>query len=1466
MSGVALRVLVGAVWVASVVACGSGGATGDAGTTDLADTVDAGPDGIDTDTGPVGPSWEAEVVDGGLAWADPTALDLTTYARRTHAFGVQAVLAVNALVFLDAAKTPRETATARLTAARQAADLADTAAQALLAATAAARPAAKADGPGAAVEAEGPVPLAFMRRGEAVLDGLEEVAAAVAGEAQRIKAALDGVEIALPLDPAQTQVALDAARTELATAPGLAVALSGGVVAAGRAASSGPGFPTRGLVTVVGAEAAAVQAGDVVVLAAAPSLPLTGGPTDGAVLLRTGAGAGEVADVPVWLAPVAEDSPAGVELVVSFTAAEAATVVSTELSAGAPCQATGDACALDPGAFPPGDYLGPGGVAFASGGLAGSVVGLLQAALPAHERVIDLGTSGPPPVLTKLAPERGPVGTQVTLTGSGFGTDLGRVTISMNHGRLVHPKPTSVTDGAVSFSVPTGEVAGIPYGYCSYNGEQAGLTWLTVGGVETSSTYFTLTGLPACPPAPFSVNPVGGVPGVKVRVEGYGFSPTAELNRVQVGPTALLAESYEPDAFGEPDRGTITFHIPGEAEPGTLKLRFQRVDGVSAWSSDLDFTVLSADLVSVGPGELAGGLVLPGRCWDVGLPSQGCVGAQTDWLLSGTNLHAIVGEGTKKVGQLEAVVETAAGSFTTRAYAPTPTVLMVQGVEAEWFAGLGPGDTVAIRVRGREPSTYAEILSAPVTVPVVGAWAPGAWRTLSSTLEADPTVGPAVVVPRGDLLVVSALYKAAEVQELMAPGLWDGVLRVRGSCAYVEGLCDDLAVAGTPMARHVPLTSAGTYTVTNMTTGKSVDIEVRAEGFYGGTVWPSISVEEGPQPKALDAASAGVMMGCGGMRVEVPPGALPLHDGSGAYRVLCWTSYADTSPGLPQLTDGGWNRSLTFDPEPTQLLKPIRLTIPFGVDGRTTEPDAGLVDPASGLYFTLPAQVDADKGELTLVVPGGSWPAPTATFLLAPSGPASASKWPSLGLNTLLGKVAAISWKSNKGTLTDETRALQVNYVSDTAAAGGVTAAFATEVMQTAQLTYDTLVGKQWPKPDGWLGGWLKLTVADLGPPESVKGSTTSGVFGQPWIKINSQLAMGGPLKTTVAHEMGHAFQRQLTTNLVLNWIDEASAGWVAHETLGSEAQLAGDITPESEFPGVSLPGTFNTGYNDEQGYAAGAWAIWLEGAYPGAVLQIYQALAFSPLSWANAHGTLKTATGASLATLTREFALAYWGQTYAPVDALSLVTSAHMGSWKDWSGVLVAESRPPLSSQRFDVSIAATFGPSLSGHPVVVRLSGLKGSVEAWVWGDSKPCAAPANAGAMTELAVLGTLELSKSLGTWTDGTFRCLRVLIVNGSSSATAGGSARLCAPRIASVSPATGAPSGGYEVTALGSCFGGHEGSAGVTVGGFDATVKSWSDSAITFTMIDVGTSVGEWPVRVHTAEGATTQPVDILVKK
>ncbi len=69
----------------------------------------------------------------------------------------------------------------------------------------------------------------------------------------------------------------------------------------------------------------------------------------------------------------------------------------------------------------------------------------------------------------------------------------------------------------------------------------------------------------------------------------------------------------------------------------------------------------------------------------------------------------------------------------------------------------------------------------------------------------------------------------------------------------------------------------------------------------------------------------------------------------------------------------------------------------------------------------------------------------------------------------------------------------------------------------------------------------------------TTNGATGNGVYGTPQIVIKSTLKPGPKLRYTIAHEVGHLFQRQYTTNLSLSWLDEAVAEWAAYQTVGAD-------------------------------------------------------------------------------------------------------------------------------------------------------------------------------------------------------------------------------------------------------------------------------------------------------------------------
>lgn len=1434
-----------------LVACGPSSSGGDA--TGLPDASgEVGTDLLSGDGVPV------TIASGGLAQDDAAATALGRAWTRATSAAVHAVVVVDSLVlqatpglypFTDGVKTAR-TALDLLEAAG--ADLADLA-RAALPVDAVVASALSSTGLGAG--AEGEAALALATRDAGVYGDLAAVGDALVAEAARARAALapllpEGAELA-------DLAALPAALAELrATAP--VVLVAGGVTASmGHAAGAPvPGADLGSLRSSSASQLVSLPAGGVVLSAEASAegvagaVPLAG--EGGALALRGDGRVASAQDRAVGLTPTEATAVAGEAVSVLFATASTALVDATTADPAAACwlQAAPDPSSCAPAASPflaPGGYQDPVAGWFyvdADKGLSPAVARQIRAGLDATEITAALPADPDPrpaPHLDGMSPMSGAVGTSITLTGTGFGTDPSRVVVTISGGLMQKVAPSSLSDTSLTFTLPAGWYPPpLDHAWCVGENREvvSALIWITVNGVDGSADqalYFEVTDLPPCPPsiqgAPW---PAVASPGDEVALYGVGFAKDPAQNLIELAGRAFPATGYAPDPYLEYDGvGTLTFVLPVGAQGGHLRVK--RLDGLDIWSEPVDMGVQPATVPVLAAGDEADGLFVP--CWaiDQGQPTESvhCVGHS--WFLGGASLLKLRGlSDLPGPGQILIDVTTRRGTAGLLARVLADDRVLVNPPGA-LVAGLEPGETVTFRARGYELFNFKERVSEPLTLTVGERLVVGRAVWVDTTFSTLAEWQKPLQLARGDVLAVQINGSAVD-HVLTAPGLWEGALDFGQAGTTPADVPNSNMFAG----RAVRLDVAGAYTVTNQTTGSTLPVEVQEEGTWAGVGygWWDTS----PQWVGVQ----GARFGCGGVDVTIPPGALPVHDGvGGAYTVTCQHHPLDAlgaTPGLPQLTAGSYLTKVIFDPEPAELLKPVTIVVPFTMEGRTTPPEVGLMDPASGLYAALPADVDEAALKVTLTLPAGTYAAPPPATIVP------GASFPKLSLNTTAGSIGVFSWKSTKGTLTDDERKLQVQWVDGTGA-GQVSQAFAEEVFETAVRTWDFLTGRDWPAPDGWMGGWVTLTIADLGSGDNVKGSTTKGVFGQPWVTINSNLASGKALKTTVSHEMGHVFQRQLTTNFSLKWIDEASANWIAVGTLGSDADISADIAGSAEFPAVAFPGTFGSGYDEDQGYAAGAWAVWLEEEYEGSILKLYQALQWGPGAWADAWSTLAGATGKTMSDLTAEFATAYWTQTLGVVHDLSL-------SLKTWTlaptfGVTLTDTRPGYSSLRHDLKIPADVAAEWSGRDPIVRATGLSTGVTVDVYSDTGTCGAP-----VTSLSKLVTLfsdtprlRLPAFAGT------TCYRVLITNFGSQDSGALTVRLALPTITSLAPTSGKNDGGYPVTISGTGFGAVQGQ--VSIAGFPLTVTSWTDTAITVTMLNAGTQLGFMNVKVLTDEQAWT---------
>jgi hypothetical protein len=1046
----------------------------------------------------------------------------------------------------------------------------------------------------------------------------------------------------------------------------------------------------------------------------------------------------------------------------------------------------------------------------------------------------------PAPELTAISPSEGPEGTSATLTGSGFGTDASRVTVTVWGGYHYDAAIRSVSGSSIAVTMPTG--------YCAWRGYQDANVWVTVRGMQSNGRYFRLTNLLPCEPSIVMMEPDAGSVGDVITLQAYGLP--AELDRILVSfnGTIVHPDSIRPD--WDPELAYITVRVPVGATSGPVRLK--RTDGVDRWSQPAEFTVVEPVILGLTAGAEAAGIVVPVVYYDIGLPSESAreVGP-APWRLGGAGFSRIRASLDHPAGTLNLEVTTPNGVATTELTAIGDDAGIVNRPPWVLFKGMKPGAAFTVRAWGYELPGGTIRSSAPLPLTVGRVLYPGTATAINSAFEFPVREGK-LAMAQGDTLVVSGIFRDESVS---APGLWDGAVTLN---AYGHPFA---LQAGQLYSKVVQLDQPGSFTIANQTTGQSIQVEVLAAGNNSEYYF------DNNRGFAFGEALAreGVTLGCGGARLTIPPGALPPYatgpeQTSEYYDVSC-AHVPETRPFADDtLGDAGHSLAISIQPEPPELLQPITIEMPYTMEGRFSRPEMGVYDPATQLYFKLTAAEDDGAGRIRLTLParkypmdGGSSPSPSSRTL-AVYPPDSV---PNAPLNQIVQRTGLYAARTTNPILRDETRKLIVDYISDPSSSSNVSDAYAQETFATAQQTYDLLVAQGWPRPDGWFGGWITLSIRKPWIWTSQHGSTTSGVFGQPWITINPvKTSQGANLKTTVAHEMGHAFQRQLTTNLSTKWFDEASANAIAWMLLGNQADLTTDLSSFPLLPNSSIPSGFYRGYSTDEAYAAGSFAIWMEKNYPQSILKTYQRLSWDPRYWYDSYGTFAEATGApnEMATLVHGWGKWYWSQQEYPVSGLDL---SHLRpEIADWSGVTIQQARPAASSDRADVAASVAFAPQLRGKDVVASFRTNGTGQDAVIYGDNHICTSPP--GTLTELAVMNHLtQPVKKLGTY--GTYACYRVIVSNYDLSDAAEIEIRIYSPHVATISPSSGSRNGGYPLTVNGTGFGAGGANTRVTVGGWNCPVTAWSDTRVTCTMPALP-STGPYAVQVQTQEFVKTNTV------
>ena len=176
------------------------------------------------------------------------------------------------------------------------------------------------------------------------------------------------------------------------------------------------------------------------------------------------------------------------------------------------------------------------------------------------------------PTIISVSPTNGAVGTQVTISGTGFGTPQsnGRVLLGSTIGLVMSWSDTSVVANVAT-------------------GSSSGAAQVFQNGVWSNSVNFSVSS-----PTVTSVTPTSGVAGAQVTIIGSGFGTTQGNGGVMVGTAYGSVVSWS-------DTQVVATIASGSAS-GAAQIRQGGV-----WSNSITFTVFVPTITSVSPASGAAG-------------------------------------------------------------------------------------------------------------------------------------------------------------------------------------------------------------------------------------------------------------------------------------------------------------------------------------------------------------------------------------------------------------------------------------------------------------------------------------------------------------------------------------------------------------------------------------------------------------------------------------------------------------------------------------------------------------------------------------------------------------------------------------------------------------------------------------------------------------------------------------------
>jgi large repetitive protein len=149
--------------------------------------------------------------------------------------------------------------------------------------------------------------------------------------------------------------------------------------------------------------------------------------------------------------------------------------------------------------------------------------------------------------LSEFTPSAGPIGTEVTLLGTGFSPTPGNNTVKFNG---VSTPVSSATENRLLTTVPPGATTGS--------------ISVTVSGKTVTSSQNYVVGIANPPPSIASFSPAFGLTGTTVTVSGTNFDPDKSRNAITINGRSV--------AITTSSTTQLTFSIPADVTTGTIRV------------------------------------------------------------------------------------------------------------------------------------------------------------------------------------------------------------------------------------------------------------------------------------------------------------------------------------------------------------------------------------------------------------------------------------------------------------------------------------------------------------------------------------------------------------------------------------------------------------------------------------------------------------------------------------------------------------------------------------------------------------------------------------------------------------------------------------------------------------------------------------------------------------------------------